>query len=68
MWEVFRLDKNKVIMVQNSSFPEYEDIRKAILEAKEKVVTTVNATMVAAVLCVFSELALSECRIELDSL
>ena len=48
MWEVFRLDKNKVIMVQNSSFPEYEDIRKAILEAKEKVVTTVNATMVAA--------------------
>ena len=30
------------------SFPEYESIRNAILEAKEKVVTTVNYAMVAA--------------------
>ena len=35
-------------MSQNNIFPEYEDIRKAIIEAKEKVVTTVNAAMVAA--------------------
>ena len=46
--EVFVLDKKDIISVQNNNFPEYEDIRKAILEAKEKVVTTVNAAMVAA--------------------
>ncbi|MBR5786582.1 MAG: DUF1016 family protein [Clostridia bacterium] len=42
------MDKKDIISVQNNNFPEYEDIRKAILEAKEKVVTTVNAAMVAA--------------------
>ena len=42
------LDKKDIISVQNNNFPEYKDIRKAILEAKEKVVTTVNAAMVAA--------------------
>ena len=42
------LDKKNIISVQNNNFPEYDDIRKAILEAKEKVVTTVNAAMVAA--------------------
>lgn len=46
--EVFVLDRKDIISVQNNNFPEYEDIRKAILEAKEKVVTTVNAVMVAA--------------------
>ena len=46
--EVFVLDKKDIISVQNNNFPEYEDIRKAIIEAKEKVVTTVNAAMVAA--------------------
>ncbi len=40
--EVFVLDKKDIISVKNNNFPEYEDIRKAILEAKEKVVTTVN--------------------------
>ena len=42
------MDKKDIISVQNNNFPEYEDIRKAIIEAKEKVVTTVNAAMVAA--------------------
>ena len=35
-------------VVQNDRFPEYDEIRKTIIEAKEKVVTTVNAAMVAA--------------------
>lgn len=42
------MDKKDMISVQNNNFPEYEDIRKAILEAKEKVVSTANAAMVAA--------------------
>ena len=28
------LDKKDIISVQNNNFPEYKDIRKAILEAK----------------------------------
>ena len=46
--EVLTLDKKDMVSVQNNSFPEYQDIRKAILEAKDKVVITVNAAMVTA--------------------
>lgn len=42
------LDKKDMPLVQNNTFPEYDDIRKAILEAREKVATTVNTAMVAA--------------------
>ena len=42
------MDKNDFVAVQENKFPEYNDIRKAIIEAKEKVATTVNAAMVAA--------------------
>ena len=44
----FLLNKKDIDSVKYYNYPEYEDIRKAILEAKEKVVTTVNTTMVAA--------------------
>lgn len=33
---------------EDESYPEFEEIRKAIIEAKNKVVTTVNAAMVAS--------------------
>ena len=39
---------NELIKKSTESFPEYESIRNAILEAKEKMVTTVNYAMVAA--------------------
>lgn len=42
------LGNKEVQVVQNDRFPEYDEIRKTIIEAKEKVVTTVNAAMVAA--------------------
>lgn len=40
-------NNNEVIKMENVDFPEYDEIRKTILEAREKVVTTVNTTMVA---------------------
>lgn len=42
------MDNKEMPLVQNNTFPEYDDIRKAILEAREKVATTVNTAMVAA--------------------
>ena len=39
---------NELITSNNDNFPEFENIRKAILEAREKVATTVNYAMVAA--------------------
>lgn len=42
------MDKKDIISGYNNNFPEYEDIRNAILEAREKVATTVNFAMVAA--------------------
>ena len=39
---------NERITSNNDNFPEFENIRKAILEAREKVATTVNYAMVAA--------------------
>lgn len=33
---------------EDESYPEFEEIRKAIIEAKNKVITTVNAAMVAS--------------------
>lgn len=41
-------NKNEMLGNRAESFPEFEDIRKAVLEAREKAVTTVNAAMVAA--------------------
>ena len=38
------MDKKDIISVQNNNFPEYEDIRKAILEAKEKGIEIVLAS------------------------
>lgn len=40
--------KNELITNDIENFPEFENIRKAILEAREKVATTVNTAMVAA--------------------
>ena len=40
--------KNELITSDMQNFPEFENIRNAILEAREKVVTTVNFAMVAA--------------------
>ncbi len=33
------MDNKEMTLVQNNTFPEYDDIRKAILEAREKVAT-----------------------------
>lgn len=41
-------DKNELISSDMNNFPEFEKIRNAILEAREKVATTVNFAMVAA--------------------
>lgn len=41
-------DKNELISSNMNDFPEFEKIRNAILEAREKVATTVNFAMVAA--------------------
>lgn len=41
-------DKNELISSNMDDFPEFEKIRNAILEAREKVATTVNFAMVAA--------------------
>lgn len=40
--------ENQLIKNNVEKFPEFEDIRKAILEAREKVTATVNIAMVAA--------------------
>lgn len=48
MQEVFALSKKDIVAVSNGEFPEYDEIRKTILEAREKVAVTVNAAMVAA--------------------
>lgn len=42
------MGKKDIFAVSNGEFPEYDEIRKAILEAREKVAVTVNAAMVAA--------------------
>ena len=39
--------KNELTANEIQDFPEFENIRKAILEAREKVATTVNTAMVA---------------------
>ena len=41
---------NEIITNDIEQFPEFENIRNAILEAREKVATTVNFAMVAAYL------------------
>lgn len=46
--EILALDKKELVTIQDNKFLEYGDIRKAIIEAKEKVATTVNAAMVVA--------------------
>lgn len=48
MSEVFMEKKNELITNEIKNFPEFENIRNAILEAREKVATTVNTAMVAA--------------------
>lgn len=40
--------KSQLIENDAENFPEFEDIRKAVLEAREKVATTANTAMVAA--------------------
>lgn len=41
-------NENQIMGNDAGKFPEFEDIRKAILEAREKVATTANVAMVAA--------------------
>ncbi|MCM1104745.1 MAG: PDDEXK nuclease domain-containing protein [Clostridium sp.] len=41
-------NENRILENRAEFFPEFDDIRKAVLEAREKVATTVNAAMVAA--------------------
>lgn len=40
--------ENQLTENDSEKFPEFEDIRKAILEAREKVSATVNIAMVSA--------------------
>lgn len=42
------MDNNEIILKNKNDFPEFENIRKTILEAREKVATTINFAMVAA--------------------
>lgn len=42
------MDSNKIVIQTGNDFPEFENIRNTILEAREKVATTVNFAMVAA--------------------
>lgn len=42
------MDSNKIVIQNVNDFPEFENIRNTILEAREKVATTVNFAMVAA--------------------
>ena len=46
--EVVMEEKKEIISIEMKNFPEFEKIRNAILEAREKVATTVNFAMVAA--------------------
>lgn len=46
--EVMMGSKNEIVKNDKVDFPEFANIRKTILEAREKVVTTVNFAMVAA--------------------
>lgn len=39
---------NEIVTTGKESFPEFDKIRKTILEAREKVAATVNFAMVAA--------------------
>lgn len=41
-------NSNELVMGNKNDFPEFEYIRNTILEAREKVATTVNIAMVAA--------------------
>ena len=41
-------DRQELILGETKQFPEFDKIRSAILEAREKVATTVNFAMVAA--------------------
>ncbi len=40
--------ENKIVITGKEKFPEFDKIRKTILEAREKVAATVNFAMVAA--------------------
>ncbi len=42
------MDNSEIVIRNKNDFPEFENIRKTILEAREKVATTVNFAMVAA--------------------
>lgn len=48
IWEVAMKKNNEIITNDIDKFPEFENIRNAILEAREKVATTVNFAMVSA--------------------
>lgn len=41
-------NNNEIVMKDKNIFPEFENIRRTIIDAREKVVTTVNFAMVAA--------------------